>query len=156
MLWKWAAWRHPNKGIGWRRRRYWRRVETHDEFRTEEARLYVHTRTKIQRHVKIEGEASPYDGNLVYWAKRNYNNPLTGTRLGALLKQQKGRCASCGLYLRDGDLMETDHIIPKRLGGTDEWKNLQVLHRHCHDKKTTLDGSYGATEGQVLDDNEPD
>ena len=156
MLWQWATWRHSGKGTGWVYKRYWRRVEIHDEFRTEKAQLYVHTRTKIRRHVKVEGQASPYDGNLVYWAKRNYNNPLTGTRLGILLKQQKGRCASCGLYLRDGDLLETDHIIPKRLGGTDELKNLQVLHRHCHDKKTAQDGSYGTSEGQALNDNEPD
>jgi RNA-directed DNA polymerase len=156
MLWKWAKWRHTGKGKGWIRRRYWRRVETHNEFRTEGARLYVHTRTKIRRHVKVEGAASPYNGNLVYWAKRNYKHPLTGTRLGMLLKQQKGHCAFCRLYLTDGDLMEIDHFIPKRLGGTDEVKNLQVLHRHCHDKKTARDGSYGTTKAEVFDDNEPD
>jgi RNA-directed DNA polymerase len=35
--------------------------------------------------------------------------------------------------------MEIDHIIPKFKGGKDEYDNLQVLHRHCHDKKTYLD-----------------
>ncbi|MEB3883690.1 HNH endonuclease, partial [Lyngbya sp. CCY1209] len=24
-----------------------------------------------------------------------------------------------------------DHIIPKCLGGKDDYKNLQLLHRHC-------------------------
>jgi RNA-directed DNA polymerase len=153
---QWARWRHPEKSAAWRHQRYWRRVDTHDEFRTDGARLYTHTRTKIRRHVKVEGRASPYDGNLVYWAKRNYDNPLTKVRLGRLLKQQKGRCASCGLYLKDGDLMETDHFIPKRLGGTDELRNLQVLHRHCHDKKTAKDGSYGTNEAEVLNDKELD
>ncbi len=32
-----------------------------------------------------------------------------------------------------------DHKIPKALGGKDEYKNLQILHRHCHDEKTSLD-----------------
>jgi RNA-directed DNA polymerase len=126
------------------------------EFRAEGAILYTHTRTKIRRHIKVAGTASPYDGNLVYWAKRNYDHPLTRTREGILLRQQQGRCASCGLYLKDGDLTELDHIIPKRLGGTDDLKNLQVLHRHCHDRKTAKDGSYGTREAQVLNDKEPE
>ena len=57
---------------------------------------------------------------------------------------------------KDGDLIELDHIIPKRLGGTNELKNLLALHRPCHGKKTTLDGSYGTLEGRALNDNEPD
>jgi RNA-directed DNA polymerase len=161
--WQWAERRHPNKTPGWVHRRYWKRTEHYGEtvvsrmeFKTTGARLYTHTRTKIQRHVKVKGTASPYDGNLVYGAKRNYDNPLTRTREGILLRHQKGRCASCGLYLKDGDLIELDHIIPQRLGGTDEMKTLQALHRHCHDKKTAKDGSYGVIQAQVLDDSEPD
>jgi RNA-directed DNA polymerase len=156
MLVRWAEWRHPDKGAGWRWSRYWRRVKTHDEFRTDGAYLFTHCRVKIRRHTKVEGTASPYGGDLVYWAKRNYEHPLTRTRMGYILRLQKGRCAACGLYLKDGDLIELDHIIPKRLGGTNEWKNLQALHRHCHDRKTALDGSNGTLEDQVLDDSEPD
>ena len=37
--------------------------------------------------------------------------------------------------------MEIDHIIPRSLGGKNEYKNLQLLHKHCHDKKTAEDGS---------------
>ena len=151
MLWKWACWRHPDKGMGWKKRRYWKRVDDHDEFRTEGARLFTHCRVKICRHTKVEGTASPYDGNLVYWAKRNYEHPLTTTRTGYLLRLQKGRCAACGLYLKDGDLMERDHIIPKSLGGTDDVRNQQVLHRHCHDRKTSLDGSYEARGSGTYD-----
>ena len=32
-----------------------------------------------------------------------------------------------------------DHIIPKAQGGKDEYKNLQLLHGHCHDTKTKED-----------------
>jgi 5-methylcytosine-specific restriction endonuclease McrA len=35
--------------------------------------------------------------------------------------------------------MEVDHIQPRSQGGKDEYKNLQLLHRHCHDEKTALD-----------------
>ena len=37
--------------------------------------------------------------------------------------------------------MEVDHKIPLSQGGKDEWVNLQLLHRHCHDEKTAADGS---------------
>lgn len=55
--------------------------------------------------------------------------------LGKLLKEQKGQCRWCGWYFRDEDLMEVDHFIPRRLGGTDDLSNLQALHRHCHDQR---------------------
>ncbi|WP_339381186.1 HNH endonuclease [Brasilonema sp. UFV-L1] len=34
-------------------------------------------------------------------------------------------------------------MIPKSKSGSDEYKNLQLLHRHCHDNKTANDGSLG-------------
>ncbi|WP_413038593.1 HNH endonuclease [Roseofilum sp. SID3] len=58
-----------------------------------------------------------------------------------LLSKQNGKCNYCGMYFSDTDPTEVDHIIPKSLGGKDELKNLQLLHKHCHDKKTTSDGS---------------
>ena len=64
-----------------------------------------------------------------------------GNSMKALVKTQKGQCNECGLHFREDDLLEVDHIIPQTLGGKDEYKNLQLLHRHCHDKKTRYDGS---------------
>jgi RNA-directed DNA polymerase len=55
------------------------------------------------------------------------------------LKQQKGKCPWCGLSFQDWDVLEVDHKIPRALRGKDEYKNLQLLHRHCHDEKTALD-----------------
>ena len=67
---------------------------------------------------------------------------MSGFR-SSLLKEQQGKCVFCGMYLKDTDIstMEIDHIIPKSLGGKDAKKNLQLLHGHCHDKKTSSDGS---------------
>jgi len=69
------------------------------------------------------------------------HHPDLPTNKAKLLKQQKGKCANCGLYFRDGDMLEIDHIIPKSQGGRSEYKNMQLLHRHCHDQKTAGDGS---------------
>ena len=35
--------------------------------------------------------------------------------------------------------MEVDHIVPLSHGGKDQFMNLQLLHRHCHDVKTAQD-----------------
>jgi 5-methylcytosine-specific restriction endonuclease McrA len=35
--------------------------------------------------------------------------------------------------------LEIDHIIPRSQGGLDEFENLQLLHRHCHDAKSAKD-----------------
>jgi RNA-directed DNA polymerase len=37
------------------------------------------------------------------------------------------------------DMLELDHILPKCLGGKNEYKNWQLLHKHCHDHKTAND-----------------
>ena len=104
-------------------------------------RLTLHGDTEIKRHIKVKTEASPYDGNLTYWSTRMGKHPLMPLRKAKLLKIQKGKCNWCNLTFRHDDVMEEDHITPKSQGGKDEYKNLQLLHRHCHDTKTTLDGS---------------
>ena len=63
------------------------------------------------------------------------------SQVAALLKRQKGKCSYCGLYFRENDVMEVDHIVPKSNGGRDSNHNYQLLHRHCHHKKTALDRS---------------
>jgi RNA-directed DNA polymerase len=37
--------------------------------------------------------------------------------------------------------MEVDHVIPLAYGGKNVFHNLQLLHRPCHDQKTTRDFS---------------
>ena len=69
-------------------------------------------------------------------------NPDMPTRKAIMLKRQKGKCPWCCLHFREGDLLEIDHKIPRALGGKDEYKNLQLLHGHCHDEKTALDLEY--------------
>ncbi len=72
-------------------------------------------------------------------------NPFVSTREATLLKRQKGQCNHCGLFFRNGDIWEIDHKIPRSKGGKDEYNNLQLLHKHCHDAKTAEDGSVGGS-----------
>lgn len=66
-------------------------------------------------------------------------HPEMSSRKAYLLKKQKGKCTHCGLCFQEWDVLEVDHIIPRALRGKDEYKNLQLLHRHCHDEKTIFD-----------------
>jgi len=68
-------------------------------------------------------------------------HPETSSRKAYLLKRQKRKCTHCGLSFQEWDVLEVDHIIPIALRGKDEYNNLQLLHRHCHDEKTASDGS---------------
>ncbi|MHC5820330.1 MAG: group II intron reverse transcriptase/maturase [Nostoc sp.] len=90
-------------------------------------------------YVKVKGDKSPYDGDLVYWSSRLGTHLQMPNRKAKLLKQQKGKCPWCGLSFQEWDVLEIDHIIPSSLRGKDEHKNLQLLHRHCHDQKTAID-----------------
>jgi len=144
----WAKHRHPNKMSNHEIvNKYWHKDGSRNwVFATKESgeitsRLLQHSDTSIVRHVKVKGESSTYDGNLIYWSSRLGKNPLMPKRVSTLLKAQKGKCTHCYLHFREADVMEVDHIIPKSQGGKDEYKNLQLLHRHCHDVKTTTDGS---------------
>lgn len=135
----WAKRRHPKKGKTWVVHKYWHLGGKKKwDFSDREASLLDHAETRIVRHVKVIGEASPYDGNLLYWSTRMGRNPEMPARVSQLLKTQKGICTHCGLLFREKDVMEVDHIIPKSKGGKDEYKNLQLLHRHCHDTKSTI------------------
>ena len=143
----WAQRRHPRKTGVWVSKKYWHTIGGDNwVFATRQKgknlmRLRTHAETPIVRHVKVKGEVSPYDGNLIYWSSRMGKHPEATKVMATLLKMQKGKCTHCGLYFREEDVLEIDHIIPKSLGGNDDYKNLQILHRHCHDVKTTEDGS---------------
>jgi RNA-directed DNA polymerase len=123
--------------------KYWRPVGDRNWcFRTEDGlELLTHASTPIVRHIKVKGDASPYDGNWTYWSKRRGEYPDTPNRVATLIKKQKSICPHCGLYFTSTDVVEVDHIKPTSLGGKDTYDNLQLLHKHCHDTKTALDGS---------------
>lgn len=54
------------------------------------------------------------------------------------------RCRWCNKYGKD--FLTTDHIIPRRMGGSNKAHNLQLLCRRCHRKKTSLERKCGGEE----------
>jgi RNA-directed DNA polymerase len=145
---RWEIARHPKKSKQWVREKYHIRVEERNRFGTSfkdgegnsKPRYVVsHVDTPHQDYVLVKGASSPYDGNLIYWVKRLKQHPLVNNEKAKLLQIQKGQCPRCGLYFRDGDLLEVDHIVPIALDGKNNRNNKWVYHRHCHDEKTAED-----------------
>ncbi|MDJ0690833.1 MAG: group II intron reverse transcriptase/maturase [Xenococcaceae cyanobacterium MO_188.B32] len=130
--------------------KYWKKIDKNNwVFATRSGdvnplRLLTHTKfgSSSTEYVKVKGEDSPFNGKLVYWSTRMGRSPDLPTRKAILLRSQKGICFWCCLRFREGDILEEDHILARALGGKDEYKNLQLLHGHCHDEKTALDLEY--------------
>lgn len=159
-LYQWATHRHNNKGKKWVKSKYFKSIGGDNwVFASREGKnpvkLIRHTEIKKSRYVKVKGSSSPYDGNWVYWSSRMGKHPEVNIRVAKLLKQQKGKCSYCGNHFKDEDTLEIDHIIPKSKGGKDKYENFQLLHRHCHDKKTASDGSLGKQSGCNSTEPEP-
>ncbi len=151
----WSRHRHPNKNAHWIADRYWL-VNQGEGWvfacrgkGKQFMRLKKHSETQIIRHIKVQGERSLYDGDKMYWSTRMGRHPEFPKSVTTLLKKQKGRCAHCETIFKDGDLLEKDHIIPRSQGGRNIFSNLQLLHRHCHDKKTASDLAKTKKEGKV-------
>jgi RNA-directed DNA polymerase len=133
---RWAKRRHPNKGMRWIVNKYWHVQEGKEwNFRSQQTALWKHGQAHVQRHIKVKGTASPYDGKMAYWSQRLRTHPMFNGVKGALLCKQQGKCRWCGLLLQDTDVVEIDHITPKAQGGGEELRNKCLLHRHCHDDR---------------------
>jgi RNA-directed DNA polymerase len=156
----WATNRHRKHNHHWIANRYW--LIDRGEGWTFAAvtpkgikRLARHTHTAIQRHVKVQGVRSIFDADWLYWSTRMGRHPQIKRQVALLLKRQKGRCNHCNLFFKDRDLLEIDHVLPLAHGGQNEFKNLQLLHRHCHDVKSALDARLGSNDNdQAIE--EPD
>jgi len=102
-------------------------------------RVQLHSKISIQRHAKVKGAASPFNGNIIYWAQRTGKSSLIPPMKARLIQEQKGCCAICGELFLPDDKIDCDHIIPKVLGGKNCRENVQVVHHDCHLEKTRKD-----------------
>jgi RNA-directed DNA polymerase len=140
---RWAERRHPKKGKQWVANRYWcTRRGRRWNFASKTLTLAWYADTRIRRHVKVQGNRSLFDGDLVYWGSRLGRHPDLPKSKSLLLKRQQGRCAWCGLLFTNmEELIEFDHVVPQALGGPERPSNRQLLHAHCHVQKSAVDGS---------------
>jgi len=58
-----------------------------------------------------------------------------------LIKEQEGLCNICKTPLSYLDPFQIDHRIPRVLGGQAKRGNLQVIHTHCHHRKSATEAT---------------
>nr|AWX53324.1 hypothetical protein [Halochlorococcum sp. NIES-1838] len=83
---------------------------------------------KVNAHVSVAGNRSPYDNDWLYWAKRNckrYFNPLL-----RVATKQNYKCQYCGNPFRCDDIIELHHLDGNNKNN--RISNYVVLHRYCH------------------------
>ena len=117
-LWKWARKRHPKMSKIKLKKMYWHKVGNRNWiFGVEKdgevkSKLQLHSKIPIKRHVKVKGEVSPFDGNLVYWATRTEKSLFISPIKARLIEEQKGRCGICKEFFLPDDVIERDYMVP--------------------------------------------
>ena len=99
-LLRWARRTHPNKSYGWLKRKYFTaagsfgfctRIRTHTG-ESKVLRLYSIARTVLDWHIKVRGEANPYDPHYIeYFEKRRHFARRT------LLRETTGQMVLAGI-----------------------------------------------------------
>jgi RNA-directed DNA polymerase len=143
--WKWAARRHPNKGRRWIKAKYFKTIDNQNwnffgNFESGQSIILEKmSSVVIERHVKIQANANPYDPKYEqYFEKRLYVKMTKGqigkTKLARIWVQQKGICPVCKTRINDVENINIHYILEKAKGGKDINSNLVILHPGCHSK----------------------
>jgi len=146
-LWQWAKRRHPNKSAPWIKKRYFQSIGNRNWIfaangevpngKPKHVRLVLASDTKIRRHVKIRGEANPFDPKLEsYFESRlgwkMMDNLKGRNRLRNLWWNQEGNCPNCDQKITKDTGWNVHHILPKSEGGKDKVGSLVMMHPNCH------------------------
>ena len=88
----------------------------------------------VEGRKAIHKQINHIDPNILKQLMENPNpkaNIEYNDNLLSLYSAQKGKCKICGRELELEEIY-CHHIIPKELGGTDEYKNLIIVHTDIH------------------------
>lgn len=146
-LWQWARRRHRNKSSRWIFKKYFERLDGKRYFFRERsrdengkpriARLFRAASVPIIRHVKIRGDANPYDPCWEAYFEGRLDvkmeaSPKRRQQLLRLWLRQDGLCAECGHKITRMTGWRSHKIIWRVYGGSDTMSNRVMLHPHCH------------------------
>jgi RNA-directed DNA polymerase len=133
-LWRWARRRHLNKSRHWVKAKYFPAVgkrqwtfcgeATGRNGKPYRVKLFYANEVTIKRHLKIKGEANPYDPDWeVYFEHRlgvKMADDLNGRRqLLHLWREQNGLCPACHRKITKLTGWHNHHIVWRSHGGSD-------------------------------------
>jgi RNA-directed DNA polymerase len=142
LLWQWAKRRHSNKNRWWIADKYFRTIGGdrwvfHGELDGRDYHLYRAKRVRIERHIKVKGEANPFDPKWEPYFEQRLNVKVEATlrgrrRILRLWKEQDGLCPICGQKITELTGWHNHHIVWRVMGGSDSDENRVLLHPNCH------------------------
>jgi RNA-directed DNA polymerase len=148
-LWRWARRRHPGKTPRWCKQKYFAphgaRTWTFfgetwdDDGQPSKIWLLCASSTPMKQHIKIQGEANPYDPAYeTYFEKReeaHMRESFRGTRiLRFLWYEQSGLCPVCNLKITRTTGWRLHYCVSRTMGGSTSAENCLLLHPECHDR----------------------
>jgi len=146
MLWRWIKRKHPGKSAAWKRKKYFPANGTRNwvftgvvSGKTSEQKtvhLYNAQDTAIKRHLKIRGEANPYDPAWEVYFEERLGLQMVNTRQGYrrlvhLWYGQEGSCAVCAQKITRQSGWATGRLV-RRTSESNRKANLVLLHPACH------------------------
>ncbi len=141
---RWARRRHSHKRKDWVKRKYFQLADqfvffgraTGKNGQTTIVRLFEAHRVPIQRHIKIRGDANPYDPEQAEYFERRlaekWLQEQHRPKLRTLWLQQRGACLVCAQPITRESGWHLHHLCPRAKGGADKLSNLVLLHPNCH------------------------
>lgn len=111
-----------------------------DSNNKEEVTLFQIAYVPLKRH-RLCLNLNPFDPeNYQYYIKRRAlgarKSLLLGRVRSLLLKKQKGVCPVCETSLLNDEDVEVHHIRSRKTGGSNETRNLLLIHLDCHKQVT--------------------
>jgi RNA-directed DNA polymerase len=139
---RWINRRHPHKSDAWKAKKYFKTCggDNWVFFGKEGEQTWHLTRADnvpITRHVKIRGEANPYDPEWESYFEKRLDVRMEATLKGkrwllTLWKEQRGLCPICNQKITKISGWHSHHILWRSKGGSDRAKNRVLLHPTCH------------------------
>jgi RNA-directed DNA polymerase len=139
---RWINRRHPHKSDAWKAKKYFKTCggDNWVFFGKEGEQTWHLTRADnvpITRHVKIRGEANPYDPAWESYFEKRLDVRMEATLKGkrwllTLWKEQRGLCPICNQKITKISGWHSHHILWRSKGGSDRAENRVLLHPTCH------------------------
>jgi RNA-directed DNA polymerase len=146
-LWRWARRRHRGKSARWVKVKYFARpgdrrwrfrgFVTDQHGGTQAVFLYRARSMAVCRHVKIRGQANPYDPTWELYFEERLAAQMVSTLTGQgtaryLWLEQDGKCLVCGESLTLEEGWHAHHLHWRTYGGEAAIHNLVLLHPNGH------------------------
>jgi RNA-directed DNA polymerase len=139
---RWMNRRHRGKSEDWKTKKYFTAIQGDNWvfFGTveEHTRYLIRaTNVPIVRHVKIQGEANPYDPAWESYFEQRLDVHMAATLKGnhwllTLWKEQGGLCPICHQKITKITGWHSHHLLWRSRGGSDRAENRVLLHPTCH------------------------